>query len=182
MDFHIKEFYCQYSEDFPSGNFHNVIALHEAPDIPWESLGEKVPKLSRGWYELAHLSTEDRIEFTRDFWLATLPYHPKFQDFIIRFFNSLDDIAIFITQKQYNDEFEAQMVYSVANNGGFFRGFSPGDDNAIAELQKSFPILFFLKIICHFCGYIMDFAKPRIPLGSLKQNICWKITLNFKLC
>ena len=49
MDFHIKEFYRQTSDDFPSGNFHKVIALNEAPDIPWETLVEMVPKLNKGW-------------------------------------------------------------------------------------------------------------------------------------
>ncbi len=170
MDDHIKEFYTQFSEDFPSGNFHKVIALNDAPDIPWDTLGEKVPKLKRGWYELARLSVQDRIDFTRDFWLATFPYHPKLQDFIIRFFNSLDDIAIFITQKQYNDDFEAQMVYSVANNGGFFRGCSPADDNEIATVQKNFGNFIFPEDYLAFLRIHNGFCKATDTTGILKTE------------
>lgn len=168
MDFHIKEFYQQFSDDFSSGNFHKVIALNEAPDIPWDVLEKKVPKLNKGWWELSHLASEDRIEFTRDFWLATLPYHPKLQDFIIRFFSSLDDIAVFITQKQFDDEFEAQMVYSVANNGGFFRGFSPAEENEVSEFQKSFLDFIFPKDYLSFLHIHNGFCKATDSTGIFK--------------
>ena len=65
MDIHIKEFYQQPSDDFPSGNFHQVIALNEARDIPWDVISRQVPKLKKGGDELAHLTAQDRIEFTR---------------------------------------------------------------------------------------------------------------------
>ena len=170
MDFHIKEYYRQFSEDDPSGNFHKVMLLSDTPDIPWESLKEKVPKLGRGWYELAHLSSQDRIEFTRDFWLATLPYHPKMQDFIIRFFNSLDDIALFVTQKQYNDDFEAQMVYSIANNGGFFRGYGPVDDNEMTNFQKSFTDFTFPEDYLSFLRIHNGFCKATDTTGIFKAE------------
>lgn len=170
MDFHIKEFYRQSSEDFPSGNFHKIIALNEAPDISWEALKEKVPKMNKGWFELAHLSTQDRIDFTRDFWIATLPYHPKLQEFVERFFSSLDDIAIFITQKQFDDEFEAQMVYSIANNGGFFRGYSPATDDEIADFQKQFPDFIFPQDYLAFLRIHSGFCKATDSTGILKVN------------
>lgn len=169
MDFHIKEFYRQSSDDFPSGNFHKVIALNDSPDISWEALKAKVPRLKRGWYELAHLSSSDRIEFIRDFWLATLPYHPKMQEFIIRFFNSLDDIVIFITQKQFDDEFEAQMIYSVANNGGFFRGCSPASEEEIADFQKQFPDFIFPSDYLAFLRIHNGFCKATDSTGIFKS-------------
>lgn len=168
MDFHIKEFYQQSSDDTPSGNFHTVISLNDAPDIPWESIVKKVPDLNKGWYELAHLTAQDRIEFTRDFWLATLPYHPKLQETITRFFNSLDDIGIYITQKQYDDDFEAQMVYSVANNGGFFRGFTPANENDIAEFQKSFQDYIFPHDYMAFMRIHNGFCKATDTTGIFK--------------
>lgn len=168
MDFHIKEFYQPFSDDFSSGNFHHVIALNDVPDMPWEDLEKKVPHLKKGWCELARLSSQDRIEFTRDFWLASLPYHPKFQEFIIRFFNSLDDIAIFLTQKQFDDDFEAQMVYSVANNGGFFRGFSPADDSAISGFQKTFSDFIFPEDYLSFLRIHNGFCKATDSTGVFK--------------
>lgn len=174
MDFHIKEFYRQSSDDYSSGNFHEVIELNELSHIPWENIRKKVPKLNRGWYELAHLSHEDRIEFTRDFWLATLPYHPKMQDFVIRFFSSLDDIAIFITQKQFDDEYEAQMVYSLSNDGGFFRGFLPVDDNELAEFQKCFPDFIFPQDYLSFLSIHNGFCKATDSTGIFKAGHMWE--------
>jgi hypothetical protein len=143
MDIHIKEFYKQFSEDFSSGHFKKVIALHDAADVTWETLESLKIKISKGWFELAHLPKEDRIEFTRDFWLSSLPYHPKLQNFIIRFFDSLDDIGIYITQKASNDEMQAQLVYSIANDGGFFCGYVPASDDDLNELEKKFPEFIF---------------------------------------
>lgn len=157
MDHHIKDFYRQSSGD-SNGNFHKVISINEAPDIPWEDLCEKVPELPRGWYELAHLNAEDRIEFTRDYWSTILPYHPHLQISIEKFFDSLDDICIFITQKKYEDNFEVQMVYSIRNNGGFFRGCAPATEDNITDMEKEFAdyifpqdYLAFLKIHNGFC-------------------------------
>lgn len=157
MDHHIKDFYHS-SNDTPSGNFHSVIALHEAPDISWKAIKDKVPALSRGWYELALLDSKDRIDFTRDFWLSKLPYKAGLDNFLNRFFSSLDDICIFITQKKYGDPYEAHMVYSIKDDGGFFRGMPPITDARQAELEKLFPdrlipkdYLAFLNIHDGFC-------------------------------
>lgn len=168
MDIHIKEFYRQASDDFPSGNFHQIIPLNDAPDIPWDDIIHKVPQLTKGWYELAHLERKDRIEFVRDYWLSTLPYHPKMQDFIIRFFNSMDDIVLFLTQKQYDDDFEAHMVYSVANNGGFFCGFSPATENDIITFQKSFPQCIFPEDYLSFLKIHNGFCKATDTTGIFK--------------
>jgi SMI1 / KNR4 family (SUKH-1) len=158
MDHHLKDFYRQFSDEAPRGNFHSVIALHLSPDIPWNTIKAKVPDLCKGWYELAHLDTKDRIEFSRDFWLAKLPYRQGLNESINRFFSSLDDIGIFLTQKKFEDPYEASLVYSIKDNGGFFRGAPPASEKQLVDLQKFFsdfilPIdyLAFLQIHNGYC-------------------------------
>ena len=138
MDHHIKEFFRQSSDQSSSGHFHKVVALHDAPDIDWKSISKLVPNLPRGWFELAQLKTRDRIEFTRDYWLTKLPYHPNLQDCLMRFFAALDDVAIFATQKKFDDPFEPQMVYSLKDDSGFYRGGNPASEEDILKVQKSF--------------------------------------------
>jgi hypothetical protein len=158
MDHHLKDFYREFSDEAPRGNFHSVIPLHKSPDLQWKRLLEKVPNLCRGWFELAHLSLTDRIEFTRDFWLAKLPYRPGFDVAIHRFFASLDDIGVYLVQKKFEDPYEANLVYSIKNNGGFFRGALPASEKSLVELQKAFPdhilpndYMAFLQIHNGFC-------------------------------
>lgn len=168
MDYHIKEFYSQSSDDFSTGNFHQVIDLNDSPGLSWNEIKQKVPRLNKGWYELAHLPLEDRIEFTREFWLATLPYHPKMQEFITRFFNSLDDIAVFITQKQFDDKYDAQMVYSISNDGGFFRGFLPVHDDELTQFQGDFPDFIFPQDYLSFLRVHNGFCKATDSTGIFK--------------
>ncbi len=139
MDLHAIEFYSAYSEPGPHGHFHKVIALHEERLVDWDEAVEMAPTLCRGWYELAQLPVQDRLEFTRDFWLTKLPYHPTLNEFLGKFFASLDDIGVFLTQRSYEDPFEAHLVYSLADNSGFFHGESPADEIKIINLQKDFP-------------------------------------------
>lgn len=136
MDQHVKEYFRQSSDEAPPGNFHKVIALHDAPDVDWETVKALVPDLCRGWYELARLNPKDRIEFYRDFWLLKLPYSPGLDEFINRFFASLDDIGIFITQKKFEDPYEASLIYSIKDDGGFFRGGLPITEKNQENLQK----------------------------------------------
>lgn len=138
MDNHIKEYFRQSSDNAPHGNFHSVISLHEAPDISWKAISQKVPKLCRGWFELVHLSSKDRIEFTHDFWLSKFPYRAGMDAFFDKFFNSLDDIGLFLTQKKFDDPYDATLIYSLKNDNGFFRGSLPIEENNLTALQKSF--------------------------------------------
>lgn len=139
MDTHIKDFFSQFHDESQGGHFHKVIQLHDNPQISWDSVSEEAPTLCKGWYELAQLNAKDRIEFKRDFWLARLPYHPNISDFLVNFFDSLDDIGIYITQKRFDDPYEPQMVYSVKDNSGFFRGGAPASEKELVDLQKLFP-------------------------------------------
>jgi hypothetical protein len=138
MDHHIKEYYSQSCDNAPRGHFHAVISLNDSPKMTWEEVVGIVPKMCRGWYELAHLSPADRIEFTRDFWLAKLPYHPLFDAFLTRFFESLDDIGIFIVQPKFDDPYQAHLVYSLKGDAGFFRGALPASSQEIADLEQTF--------------------------------------------
>lgn len=158
MDHHLKEFYKQSSDETPRGNFHSVIPLHKTPDIAWEVISKKVKDLSRGWYELAHLTPADRIEFSREFWLNKLPYHPILEESLTKFFSSLDDIGIFVTQKKFDDPFETHLVYSIQGDGGFFCGRPPATEKDLGNLQQAFhnyilpnDYLMFLQIHNGFC-------------------------------
>lgn len=66
MDYHIDEFYQRLSKEAPRGNFHDVIALHRENDVSWTEAVEKAPQMLRGWHELAHISSKDRIGFVYD--------------------------------------------------------------------------------------------------------------------
>ena len=157
MDHHIKEYYCQFNDNSPRGNFHKVISLND-PHISWEIAIQHVPKLCKGWYELTRLSVQDRIDFTRDFWLSKLSYHANLDEFLTRFFASLDDIVVYLIQKKFDDPFEAHLVYSIKGDNGFFRGLLPALDHEIATMEKSFSgftlprdYLSFLQIHNGFC-------------------------------
>lgn len=138
MDLHAVEYYSAYSDPGPHGHFHQVISLHDDL-LDWSDAIRLAPSLCRGWYELAQLPVQDRIEFTRDFWLAKLPYHPHLNEFMTKFFASLDDVGIFLTQQKYEDPFVAHIVYSLADNSGFFHGEGPASEEEIINLQKEFP-------------------------------------------
>lgn len=139
MDRHLKDFFSTGSDEPQRSSFHSVIALHQAPDIDWSSITQMVPDLCKGWYELSRLPSKDRIEFTRDFWQAKLPYREGFSEFLGRFFENLDDVGIYITQKKFDDPYEANMVYSLKDDSGFYRGGSPASEEKLVALQKAFP-------------------------------------------
>lgn len=143
MDHHALEYFQPYSDDRLTGHFHRVIALHDNPEINWENLSLEVPNLCRSWFELAHLSSKERIDLLHDFWLFKIPYHPKLDGALDRFFGSLDDIGIFITQLKFDDPYQIQLVYSVAKNGGFYRGLLPASEESIIALEKAFPNVIF---------------------------------------
>lgn len=152
MNSHVKQFYQKTpeGEDLQSP-FLEVISIgDEGPS--YEDALRFAPKLPRGWFELCRLSVEDRIEFTRDFWLSTLPFIPNFKEFVIQFFAKLDDVGVFLTKSSADTPFQAEMVYSLSNNTTFFRGMPSCSDEEIElvqqEFQNSLPkdFLSFLKI------------------------------------
>lgn len=167
MDEHVKSFFTKYSDLQPDGKFHQVITLDEAPDVDWATLSNLAPSLSRGWYELSRLPIKDRIEFTRDFWLSTLPYQCGCSEFFLRFFDKIDDIGIYITQKKFDDPYEVCMIYDLKDKTSFYRGGVPATEEEITALQVLFP------------NYILpeDYkAFLRIHNGFWKTTDCTGIT------
>lgn len=141
MDSHIFDFYSLGSGK--SGKFYDVIPLHEHPELTFAQAQSKAPTLPKGWYELARLKTNDRIEFVGEFWLSKLPYHPKLKESISIFFSRLDDIGIFLTQEKSGMPHEATMVYSLRDDGGFYRGAPPCSYDQCLVLQSQFPEFIF---------------------------------------
>lgn len=157
MDTHIKKFFRQESDKSVKGNYHQVIDLHES-SLKWKEVQEICPSFCRGWFELAHLSNRDRVEFSRDFWLSQLAFKPEMVQGILQFFDSLDDIALFLLQEVAETPFEGRLVYSLKKNRGFFHGGVGATDQKIAQLQKAFSgfilpqdYLAFLRIHDGFC-------------------------------
>lgn len=139
MDKHIKQYFREGSDDLPTGGFHRVVSLTDAADVSWEDLHSKVPNLCRGWVELSRLSQEDRVEFTKEFWLAKLPYHPKVLEDVETFFSNVDDIAVLLLQQKKTRPFEPVLIYSLGEGRGFFQGSAPATEEAVDALKQWFP-------------------------------------------
>ena len=122
----------------PLGSFHEVLPLHQSQDVTWKEVRDKEPLFPRGWYELAHLSSEDRIDFTKEYWLSRMPYHAKLMGAIQHFFSSLDDVGVYLLQKEIGEPFEACLMYHLKEDKGFFRGKPSADDEDIFEVEKVF--------------------------------------------
>jgi hypothetical protein len=113
--------------------FQEVRFLHEE-DVHWEEI-ERMG-LPRSWFELSRISAEDRVEFSREFWLGQLSYHPIATERIENFFDQLDDIGIVVSRQTKEEPWRAELVYSLADNSSFFRGLSPADDEDIEWMKK----------------------------------------------
>src|SRR5690242_8897904 len=113
MDHHLKDFYRQFSDEAPRGNFHSVIVLQQTPELSWSSVKDKIPSLCRGWYELAHLSTIDPIELSLESSLASLPYTQGFYQCMHRVAAPLYEIGTRLTEKKVEARYEARLVYSI---------------------------------------------------------------------
>lgn len=148
---------------YPAGDhFYKVVALHDHPELEWTQLQQEAPLLPRGWYELSRLQREDRIEFTRDFWLSKLPIiSSSFERRLEDFFVGLEDLGIFLTQVKKEAPFEVHMVYSLKDAVGFFQGGPPATDEMLINLEKQFghvtlprDYLDFLKVHDGFSKYM----------------------------
>lgn len=170
MDHHIKEYFCQFSDDLAKGNFHKVIALHEETQLNWETVSKMVPKLCKGWFELIHLKPKDRVEFVRDYWLSQLPFHPHLAEFIMRFFQSLDDVAIFLSQKNSDSPFEATLVYSLSGDNGFFRGQVGATDEDLVVLKNSFSNFILPEDYLSFLKIHNGFGKTTDSTGIISSE------------
>jgi hypothetical protein len=170
MDPYVSEYYRKPSEGLPNGHFHEVIPLHEEKGWQWKELNEKAPDLPRGWFELAQLSSQDRVEFVKDYWLTKLPFNPRLEPFLENFFKGLDDIGIFVVQPKFDDPFCAHMIYSLKKGTGFFRGFSPADENQILKLKQAFSGIIFPEDYLAFLQIHNGFSKTTDQTGIFSAN------------
>jgi hypothetical protein len=120
--------------------FKEVIFLNEESNVLWEDVSVKSPRLPRGWFELSRVKVIDRIEFTRDFWLDRMPYHPVAHPAFYEFFEQLDDVIVVLMRKRDGDPFESQLIYSMADNSTFFRGNPPCKEKDLEEFYAEIEV------------------------------------------
>lgn len=164
MDPYVSEYYRKPTSEIPNSHFHQVFVLHDE-DWGWEDLKDKVVELPRGWFELAQLPAQDRIEFIKDFWLTKMPFNPRLEPFLENFFRGIDDVGIFIVQRKLNDPFEVHMIYSLKNGKGFFRGFPPADESKILKLKQEFSGIIFPEDYLVFLQIHNGFSKTTDQTG-----------------
>lgn len=137
MNSHVKRFYQQTNEEHHFEHvFYEVLFLEKGTSLSFEKVKEMAPNLLKGWYELSQLSKKDRIEFTRDFWLKVLPFHPKTYSFFEQFFYQVEDVGIYLTKDNPKAVFEPEFIYSLENC--FFRGFPPASLDLIQDVKDLF--------------------------------------------
>lgn len=160
MNKSVSDYFHEFqSEGSESGHFHKVIPLHDRK-WDWGELHTMAPNLPRGWYELSQLPNEDRIEFTRDHWLAKLPFQPHMVERIEFFFSRLDTIDIFLTQLTGHEEpYEVHFVYSLGDDEGFFHGSPPVGEDDLAGLQGAFSNTILPADYCAFIRIHNGFRK-----------------------
>ena len=172
MDQNIQDYFSESSGNVPKGDFYRVIDLSEDVDIASEDLCKQVKGLRKGWVELAHLTSSDRIEFIRDFWISKFPFHPTILDSLNLFFSEVEDIGAYITQRRRGSPFHAHLVYRLKDEKGFFHGSPPAEESEILYLKESFPdhhlpedYLAFLKI---HNGFAKTTDSGILPLSQLE--------------
>ncbi len=146
-----KSIFEYYQKNSDSG-FVDVIIVDEKISKTFEELKECTYTFPKAWYELSKLQITDKIEFSRDFCLKTLPYSPDIYPLIYDFFINLDDIFVVMTKKANNQKYLVELVYSIQNNSTFFRGKPPLEGELIRYVNSQFndilpsDFLAFLKI------------------------------------
>jgi hypothetical protein len=171
MSHHVKDFYKQFSEDSQKGHFHKVIPLHAHLELQWEDVSNQASILPKGWFELSKLKISDRIEFTRDYWITKLPYHPNLQEFLINFFNSFEDVQVYLVQKKFDDPFEAHLVYCLKKDAGFFKGHPPISETDILQLETDFTGVIFPQDYLGFLRIHDGFCKTTDCTGVLCSKL-----------
>ncbi len=102
-----------------------AVYLSEAPNLTWEEAQKGFPCLTKGWYELCHLSSIVRLEFLRDYWVNALPYSPQLYAFVDRFFAKVEEIGMVAAKGKIF------LTYSMKANKSFFLGEPPLMDQEI---------------------------------------------------
>ena len=118
-------------------NFLEVIFLSES-NHSFETLLDICENIPKAWFELSKLRKEDRIDFSCDFVLKTLPYVPKVYPIIFDFFKRLEDIDVVLTKSKNSEIFRSQIVYSLKDEDVFYKGFPPADFGDIDIINFEF--------------------------------------------
>lgn len=175
MDECVEEFFSIYSPSSTKGRFHKVIALHDSPELDWGAVSSWAPLMCRGWLELCRLPSKTRIQFSYEYWLSKISYHPGFDIKLSRFFERLQDIGVFLTQKAFDAPFEVHMVYELSGKRGFYRGMLPAKEGEIAWLQREFPSAIFPADYLSFLAIHSGFSKTTDCSGIIPaQQIAGK--------
>jgi len=160
---------------YEEADFEEVLVLSEGPRREPGEIARLAPGFPRGWFELSRVPSEDRVEFTRAFWLKRLPFHPRAHEAISDFFSSLDDVGVVLAKKK--DVWMPQLIYSFMDNSCFFRGLAPATDAQIEELKSEvdcpFPVdwLSFTKIHNGF-GKLSELNLLKVEeIGSAKRKV-----------
>lgn len=144
-------------------SFHKVITLNQSPPKSWQELTVEMPLLPRGWYELAKLKDEDRIEFTREFWFSKIPFDgpnaSNYEERLAHFFESLESIDILATQERERTPYELHMIYSLQDGAGFFHGSPPATSEMIDNMSLSLGQLIFPEDYLSFLAIHDGFCK-----------------------
>jgi hypothetical protein len=151
----------QFFSGTKDASFKEVIFLSEEKNITWEEASSKGFELPRSWYELSRVEPRDRVEFTRDFWLDRIPYHPKAHPLIFEFFEQLDDIAVVLTRKNGDEPMDSELVYSLADASSFFRGRPPCTEGMVSDLKQ--------QLDCNLPHDFLSFLRIHNGFGKLSE-------------
>lgn len=141
--------------------FKEVLFLSEEPTATWEQVSKLAFNLPRGWFELSRVSSQDRVDFTRDFWLDRIPYHPSAHPAFFEFFEQLDDVAVVLTRLREDEPMDAELVYSMSDNSCFFRGKPPCTEGDLQELKSELEV--------NLPRDFISFAKIHNGFGKLSE-------------
>jgi len=136
MNSQIREFFRVEGTQEP--HFQEVRFLSEEPNLDWKEI--EAMGLPRGWFELSQISMRDRVDFTRDFWLARLPFHISATPRLESFFDSLDDVAVVLCRQTKEEPWRAELIYSLADNSSFFRGLPPAEDGDLDWVKQQLAV------------------------------------------
>jgi len=136
MNSAVYEYFQKRGSD--KGEFVDVILLDDESFLSYDDVLKMVSYFPKGWYELSRLPILDRIEFTAQYWQTILPFYPHVNNFLIKFFDRVDDVAVFLTKKQGHNSFYPELVYSMNNETTFFRGGIPVSDEGLVILNEQF--------------------------------------------
>ncbi len=161
-----------------SDRFSDVIVLSETRELSWTEVQKMAPDIPRGWFELAHLCANDRMEFVGDFWLRSLPFIPAISEFMALFFASLEDVAPIMWQHKAGEPYQTDLVYSMAGRNCFFRGGAPLSEEKINFIKRQNNSMLPADF-CDFYKIHNGFAK-NFDEGLFKAESIFEFTKAFQ--